>query len=159
MQDETGGRRSWPVTCADKPIDPEWLWTNRDQILAEAVAAYDAGETWHLVGDELIALQKASTAERHSIRNNGQVDLVARKHHTIVGFRYAASQFLMSEQRELAKPPDPLRDRQLGHGTVGYQLQDWPYPEHDADEGDKQATDDFAVAFDGAEPHALQTGS
>jgi putative DNA primase/helicase len=65
LQDETGGRRFWPVTCGDGMIDIEWLKANRDQLLAEAVAAYDAGESWHLEGAELIALQKESIAERY----------------------------------------------------------------------------------------------
>jgi predicted P-loop ATPase len=42
IRDETGGRRFWPVKVA--AIDLEWLKDYRDQLFAEAVAAYDAGE-------------------------------------------------------------------------------------------------------------------
>src|SRR5580704_3905393 len=44
IRDETGGRRFWPVKV--NHIDLEWLAEYRDQLFAEAVAAYDAGEPW-----------------------------------------------------------------------------------------------------------------
>jgi predicted P-loop ATPase len=43
--DQDGLRRIWPMDCADV-IDIEWIRKNRDQVLAEAVALYDAGEKW-----------------------------------------------------------------------------------------------------------------
>lgn len=54
LRDQTGARRFWPVevddtgrTEADKLTDEEV-----DQIWAEAVAAYDAGEHWYLSSDD-----------------------------------------------------------------------------------------------------------
>jgi predicted P-loop ATPase len=44
IKDETGGRRFWPVKVVS--IDLDWLAEYRDQLLAEAVEAYDAGEPW-----------------------------------------------------------------------------------------------------------------
>lgn len=46
LQDETGNRRFWPVFCT--AVDVEGIIRDRDQIWAEAVAAYDAGEKWWL---------------------------------------------------------------------------------------------------------------
>jgi putative DNA primase/helicase len=51
LSDPTGGRRYWPVTCT--ALDPEALARDRDQVWAEAVAAYHAGETWWIDDDQL----------------------------------------------------------------------------------------------------------
>jgi predicted P-loop ATPase len=43
--DQDGLRRIWPLNAADV-IDIKWVVENRDQLLAEAVALFDAGEAW-----------------------------------------------------------------------------------------------------------------
>jgi predicted P-loop ATPase len=47
LNDETGGRRFWPVTIPGV-IDTDGLAAERDQLLAEALAAFSTGESWHL---------------------------------------------------------------------------------------------------------------
>jgi predicted P-loop ATPase len=55
LHDPTGARRFWPVICIGT-IDIAGFLAMRDQLLAEAVFRYKAGEPWHLETPELEAL-------------------------------------------------------------------------------------------------------
>ena len=57
--DETGGRRFWGVACS--AIDLKGAETTRDQLWAEAVTAYRAGERWWLDSE---GLQTQATVEQ-----------------------------------------------------------------------------------------------
>jgi putative DNA primase/helicase len=46
LTDPTGNRRFFPIKCGGK-IELGWLEAHRDQLFAEAMAAFNAGETWH----------------------------------------------------------------------------------------------------------------
>lgn len=50
LKDDTGNRRYWPVTCTR--VDIEGLRASREQLWAEAVAAYLAGDVWWVERDE-----------------------------------------------------------------------------------------------------------
>lgn len=52
LRDPTGARRFWPVRCPT--VDENALWAARDQLWAEAVARYRAGEAWYLHEEELV---------------------------------------------------------------------------------------------------------
>lgn len=51
LRDPTGSRRFWPVRVGGR-VDLTWLRQNRDQIWAEAVAAYRSSEQWYLTEEE-----------------------------------------------------------------------------------------------------------
>lgn len=65
LQDETGGRRFWPVKCG-ATIDVDALGRDRDQLWAEAVALYRAGERWWPVTDAEIALCSVEQEKRQA---------------------------------------------------------------------------------------------
>jgi putative DNA primase/helicase len=44
LKDPTGGRRFWPIRC--HKVDTAYINEHRDQLFAEAVHRYRAGETW-----------------------------------------------------------------------------------------------------------------
>lgn len=50
LSDPTGERRHWPITVGE--INLEALKRDRDQLWAQAVALYKAGEQWHLTPEE-----------------------------------------------------------------------------------------------------------
>ena len=58
LADETGSRRYWPVTAGDLDVDA--IRADRDQLWAEAVHRYNAGEPWHLSKEEAEELREAS---------------------------------------------------------------------------------------------------
>jgi predicted P-loop ATPase len=60
LEDETGGRRFWPVKCERANLD--YLRSIRDQLWAEALAWYDADEPWHIVNPTI--LQMAQDEQR-----------------------------------------------------------------------------------------------
>lgn len=62
LKDETGGRRYWPIRIY--AIDLELLQQDLDQLWAEAVARYQAGEKWWLDGD-LAKLAKQEQDDRY----------------------------------------------------------------------------------------------
>jgi predicted P-loop ATPase len=63
LKDTTGARRIWPVACEGR-IDIEAIKRDRDQLWAEAVHRYKAGEPWWLQTDELEALARAEQERR-----------------------------------------------------------------------------------------------
>ena len=53
LKDRSGSRRFWVLECPKrKQADLAWIRSNRDQLFAEAVAAYSAGEQWWLTPEE-----------------------------------------------------------------------------------------------------------
>lgn len=59
LVDATGSRRYWPLVCSQ--ADPEVMHGMRDQLWAEAVAAYEAGESWWLSSE--VAAEVAEMAD------------------------------------------------------------------------------------------------
>jgi putative DNA primase/helicase len=66
LNDPTGSRRFW-VVVVDQRIAVEALRAWRDQLWAEALAAFESGETWWLEADEETAREDA--AEEHTVED------------------------------------------------------------------------------------------
>lgn len=64
LKDETGGRRFWPIEVTHN-VNVEAITRLRDQLWAEAVARFKAGETWHLDTDALVAAATEIQAGRY----------------------------------------------------------------------------------------------
>lgn len=62
QRDDTGARRFWPVACGR--VDHDWLRANRDQLFAEAVRRWRAGESWW---DVPVADQAAAVETRRDV--------------------------------------------------------------------------------------------
>jgi hypothetical protein len=65
LNDPTGARRWWPVTCST--INLEALRLDRDQLWAEAVARLRAGEKWHLEDPEERAQAEEQQQRRRAV--------------------------------------------------------------------------------------------
>lgn len=65
LRDPTGARRFWPVATENIHL-PELL-EDRDQLWAEAVVAYGAGESWHLTDPGVIAAAQEEQAARRDV--------------------------------------------------------------------------------------------
>lgn len=63
LQDETGNRRFWPVSC-QRPVRPVELAAVRDQLWAEALMLFRRNEPWWLDTPELKALAAAEQDAR-----------------------------------------------------------------------------------------------
>lgn len=64
LKDPTGGRRFWPVACADGKIDVNALVSLRDQIWAEADMRYKANEPWWIDDKQLEHDARAAQDDR-----------------------------------------------------------------------------------------------
>lgn len=65
LRDPTGARRFWPVECGEVRLSA--ILRDRDQLWAEAVQAFNAGETWHLTEKDEIDRAVEAQVERREI--------------------------------------------------------------------------------------------
>lgn len=70
LADSTGARRFWPVRCGR--VDNGWVETWRDQLWAEAVERFLAGERRYLSDDENELLN--ATREEHEVEEEAWID-------------------------------------------------------------------------------------
>lgn len=65
LRDTTGARRFWPVECGTLALDK--ILRDRDQLWAEAVAAFKNKEPWFLDDEKVVALAAAQQEKRREI--------------------------------------------------------------------------------------------
>lgn len=65
LRDSTGARRFWPILC--RKVDLRGILRDRDQLWAEAVVRFEAGEHWHLDSPDLIALAEEQQHARREV--------------------------------------------------------------------------------------------
>lgn len=63
LRDPTGARRFWPIRCG--VINLKGIEIERNQLWAEALHAFDKGESWHLTDDELVKLSVREQSDRY----------------------------------------------------------------------------------------------
>lgn len=108
LRDETGGRRFWPVKCGQ--IDIARLTADRDQLFAEAVVLYKAGEAWwpsKTLETEFILPQQSARYEADVWEENIAKFLAARGDVTVGevahgALRLEAARVGTAEQRRIA---------------------------------------------------------
>jgi predicted P-loop ATPase len=74
LRDETGNRRFWPVRCGE--IDLAALARDRDQLWAEAVTRFNAGDPWWFEDKELVGL--AGIAQEARVQGDAWDTLIER---------------------------------------------------------------------------------
>lgn len=73
LRDPTGSRRFWPVKVHSSD-GIEWVKANRDQLWAQAVALWKAGEKAYPVGDEVNTIARAASNYNKAIIDDGTDD-------------------------------------------------------------------------------------
>ncbi len=63
LRDETGARRFWPIACGQ--VDLDALKRERDQLWAEALVRFRAGDVWWLNNEELVDAAEQEQAARY----------------------------------------------------------------------------------------------
>ena len=122
LRDETGNRRFWPVTVTS--LDIARLEADRDQLWAEAVHAFDAGERWHLTDDEsrlALVQQNAFTmvderAEELSRKLMGRQKTTALECLDLLGFQQRGK----AQQKEVTDMLKSLGWSKQTNGTYRY---------------------------------------
>ena len=64
LKDETGARRFWPVRCGRIDVPP--ATRDRDQLWAEALSLYQAGEPWWLADSTEVIAARVEQEERYA---------------------------------------------------------------------------------------------
>lgn len=71
LKDSTGNRRFWPVPCGN--VDVSQIGADRDQLWAEAVHRYRAGEPWWITDEGVLAQAEAIQGDRAEIDPWGEI--------------------------------------------------------------------------------------
>lgn len=111
QRDETGGRRFWPVKVGT--IDIPALKRDRDQLWAEAIKLFRAGERWWL-SDEAEAMAAVEVAERRT--DDPWRAAIA---HCIVDKDEVASRMVLGDMGRMPSEMTPYDSKRVNQELVG----------------------------------------
>lgn len=120
LTDDTGSRRFWPITVPDAHVirlDLVRAW--RDQLWAEAMAAWQAGEPWWFERDEEERLGRAVDVARYQERDPWEPDVEAYLKNTWTPF---STEEVMNGLKLRMDERDQRTSRRLSRilGQLGY---------------------------------------
>lgn len=116
LADDTGNRRYWPVRVTR--VDVDAIVRDRDLILAEAVAAYHAGESWWLQDSEVAAAAVETEARQKELP---YIDSIWRWWSALPETPPAAGKSLPDALPPLGKR-SPLSNEDVGVRALGMSL-------------------------------------
>jgi putative DNA primase/helicase len=93
LQDQTGNRRWWPVPCGQ--VDVAGITKDRDQLWAEAVHRFNAGEPWWITDREI--LSKAETVQSDRALHDPWEDQIDAWLADNIGVQFVTSTRLLTE--------------------------------------------------------------
>jgi len=107
LRDPTGGRRFWPIPV--QLVDLDWIRANRDQLFAEGVALYKAGEPWWVEDESVRA--KAREIQESRTQEDSWASVVQEWLEQQYGSAVITTAMILSEALDIPKDRQSQREQ------------------------------------------------